>query len=117
MVPLWKLTTSKRIGLQRKVPTRTRTGKERFLRILDFLRLHHPLKLDFSRMTMTELTQMFGREIQLDKKNPGLFRPVIAIGHTKDLIDFETVDSLLNYLRRKNISISTFSKIYQKCKF
>ena len=117
MVPLWKLPTSKRIGLQRKVATRTRIGKERFLRILDFLRLHHPLKLDFSRMTMRELTHLLGREIQLDKKKPDLFRPVIAIGHTKDLIDFETVDIFLGFLRGKNIPISTFREIYNKRNF
>ena len=114
MVPLWKLPTTKRIGLQQKVPTRTRSAKERLLRILDFLRLYHPLKFDFCRMTMRELTHMLSREIQQDQKDPGLFRPVIAIGHTKDLIDFETVDSFLCYLRRKDIPISTFREIYHK---
>jgi len=117
MVPLWILPTSKRIGLQRKVPTRTRTGKERLLRILDFLRFHHPLKFDFSRMTMRELTHMLDREIQLDKRKPYLFRPVIAIGHTKDLIDFETVDILLGFLRKNDIPVSNFREIYNKCNF
>jgi len=117
MVPPWKLPTTKRIGLQRKVPTRTRTGKERLFRILDFLRFYHPLKFDFCRMTMRELTHMLGKEIQQDQKDPDLFRPVIAIGHTKDLIDFETVDSLLCCLRRKDIPISTFREVYHKYNF
>jgi len=117
MTPLWKLPTTKRVGLQRKVPTRTRSGKERLLRILDFLRLCHPLKFDFCRLNLRELTHMLGKEIQRDQKDPDLFRPVIAIGHTKDLIDFETVDSLLGYLRRKEIPISTFRGIYHKCNF
>jgi len=117
MVPLWELLTAKRIGLQRKAPAKTQTGKERLLRLLDFLRICHPLKFDFCRMTMKELTLMLSREIQQDQKDPDLFRPVIAIGHTKDLIDFETVDSFLCYLRRKDIPISTFREIYYKCNF
>jgi hypothetical protein len=117
MVPLWKLPTAKRIGLQKKMPPRIRSGKERLVHILDFLRLCHPLKLDFCRMTMRELVHMLGKEIQQDHKDPDLFRPLIAIGHTKDLNDFETVDSLLCYLRRKNIPISTFREIYHKCDF
>jgi hypothetical protein len=113
-VPIWKLATTKRIGLQRKVPTRTRAGKERIFRLLDFLRFYQPLKFDFCRMTMNELIHMLDKEIQQDEKDPGPFRPVIAIGHTKDLIDFETVDYLLQYLRTKNIPISTFKEIYSK---
>jgi hypothetical protein len=114
MVPIWKLATAKRLGLQRQVPTRTRIGEERLFRILDFLRPCHPLKFDFCRMTMRELTHIVSEEIQRDQKDPGLFRPIIAIGHTKDLIDFETVDSLLYYLRRQGIEISTFREVYHK---
>lgn len=114
MVPLWKLPTTKRIALQRKLATRSRIRREKLLRILDFLRLYHPLKFDFCRMTMKELTIMLAKEIQKDQKDPNQFRPIIAIGHTKDLIDIETVDSLLQYLRTKNIPISTFKEIYSK---
>jgi peptidoglycan/xylan/chitin deacetylase (PgdA/CDA1 family) len=116
MVPLWKLPTTKRIGLQRKVPTRNRAGKKRLFRILDFLRPYHPLKFDFCRMTMRELMHMLGKEIQRDQKDPKAFRPIVAIGHTKDLIDIETVESLLCYLRRKGIGISTFKDVYRKVK-
>jgi len=117
MVPLWKLATAKRIGLQRKVPTRIQNGQQRLLRILDFLRPYHPLKFDFCRMTMSELIHILGNEIRQDQKDPNLFRPIIAIGHTKDLIDFDTVDSLLLYLRKNEIPISTFRAIYHKCNF
>jgi len=114
MVPIWKLLTAKRVALQQKVPTRTRARKEKMLRLLDFLRFCLPLKLDFCRMTMNELRHMLDKEIQQDQKDPGLFRPIVAIGHTKDLKDFETVDSLLRYLRTKDISISTFKEIYSR---
>jgi hypothetical protein len=116
MVPIWKLLTNKRIGLQRKVPTGTRTGKERLFRIIDFLRFCQSLKFDFCRMTLKELIHLLDKEIQQDQKDPKLFRPIIAIGHTKDLIDFETVESLLCYLRRKEVGVSTFRDVYRKMK-
>ncbi|MDD1777049.1 MAG: hypothetical protein LUQ65_02695 [Candidatus Helarchaeota archaeon] len=117
MAPLWKLPTAKRIGLQRKVPMRSPSGKMRLFRLLDFLRLYHPLKLDFCRMTLREITHLLGKEIRQDKKYPELFRPIIAIGHTKDLVDLKTVDSLLIYLRENKIPVSTFRAIYQKYNF
>jgi len=117
MVPFWKLPTSKRMGLQRKAATKTRAAKEKLFRVLDLFRFCQPLKFDFCRMTMKELTHILGKEIQQDQKDPKLFRPIIAIGHTKDLIDFKTIDSLLSYLRRKNIPISTFREIYLKYNF
>lgn len=116
MVPIWKLLTAKRIGLQQKAQTKTPAGKERLFNILDFLRFWYPLKFDYCRMTMRELTQMLTKEIQQDHKDPNLFRPIIAIGHTKDLIDFETIESFLCFLRKKGIGVSTFGDVYRKMK-
>lgn len=114
MVPIWKLFTSKRIGLQQKSPTKTQTREEQLLRVKDFLRLYYPLKFDFCRMNIRELSHLLEKEIQLDKRNPSIFRPIVAIGHTKDLVDFETVDTLLGYLRRRDITISTLKEVYNK---
>ena len=74
------------------------------------------MKLDFCRMTINELTRMLDKVIQEDQENPKSFRPIVAIGHTKDLIDFETVESFLSYLQIKKIPVSTFSDAYPKCK-
>lgn len=116
MAPIWKMLTSKRIGLQQKAPTGSHTRRERLLRYLDFLRFWYPLKFDFCRMTIDELTEMINIETQKDRRNSNIFRPIIAIGHTKDLNDLETVESLLSYLKRKDISLSTFKDIYDRCK-
>jgi hypothetical protein len=67
-------------------------------------------------MTINELTGMVNRVIQEDQENPTLFRPLVAIGHTKDLIDFETVDSFLSYLDKQRIAVTTLEKAYHKCK-
>lgn len=113
MVPFWEMLTAKRIGLQQKGASTDKTLKERFYRFLDFLRFRHPLKFDFCRMTLNELTSMVDAVIREDQKDPRLFRPIVAIGHTKDLVDLETVKSFLSYLKQKGIAVSTFEKAYQ----
>ena len=120
MVPLWNMLTTKRIGLQRKsVPTarkdKNHNGKKRLQRLMDFMRFQYPLKLDFCRMTIDELTRMMDTVIKKDQQDPTTFKPIVAIGHTKDLVDFETVESFLSYLRQKKIAVSTFSDVYEKC--
>lgn len=115
-VPFWKMATSKRVGLQRKGFVVSQTGNARLYRFLDFLRFWYPLKFDFCRMTINEFTQMMNKVIKEDQQDPTSFRPIVAIGHTKDLIDFETVTFFLTYLAQKKIEVSTFGKVYCKCK-
>jgi len=115
MVPLWKMITPKRAGLQQKGSSLSKTGKEKLSRILDFLRFYYPLKFDFCRMTLNELISILDIVIKEDKFDPASLRPIVAIGHTKDLIDIETVNSFLSYLEQKKISISTFDEVYQRC--
>jgi len=111
MVPPWKILTDKRIGLQRKGPSGPGPGSARWYRLMDFLRFRHPLKFDFCRLTIEELKRMLDREIRKDQKNPEVFRPLVAIGHTKDLVDFKTVELLLSYLDENKIALSTFKEI------
>jgi hypothetical protein len=66
-------------------------------------------------MTINELTLMVDRAIKEDQQDPTTFKPLVAIGHTKDLVDFETVEFLLSYLKRMGIAIVTFHDVYSKC--
>jgi hypothetical protein len=117
MVPFWKMLTTKRIGLQRKGSSTAQNGKKRLDRLLDFLRFWYPLKFDFCRMTIDELTSIVERVIREDQKNQTSYKPLVAIGHTKDLVDFETIEKILVYLGRKNIPVSTLEDVYLKCKY
>src|SRR5262245_61065613 len=99
MVPSWEMATPKRVGMGQKSSTTSLSGLKKIRRYRDFLRLRYPLKLDFCRMTLSELTNMMDEAIREDQEDPISFRPIVAIGHTKDLIDFETVESFLSYLR------------------
>jgi hypothetical protein len=114
MVPFWRMATAKRLSMKAGTSAKSRrqSVSERWSRISDRLRYHYPLKLDFCRMTLSELTSMMDGIIGADEKDPETFRPVVAIGHTKDLTDFETVEAFLAFLRARRIPISTFSDIY-----
>jgi hypothetical protein len=115
MVPFWKMLTAKRVGMKQKGSSATTTFDKRLYRFLDFVRFWYPLKLDYCRMTLDELTAMVETIICEDQKDPTTFRPIVAIGHTKDLVDFETVESFLSYLGKKGIRVSTFGEVYPKC--
>lgn len=115
MVPTWEMFTSKRIGLQQKGSSPTQTGKKIVSRMKDFLRFRYPLKLDLCQMNLKELSQMMDKVIQEDQQDPTSFKPIVAIGHTKDLVDFETVKKFLDYLNEKGINIATFEGVYPKC--
>ena len=116
MVPLWNLFSRKRIRLQQKGFVGFQSRANQLSRIRDITRLRQPMKLDFCRLTISQLIQMFEEEIQKDQENPGLYRPIVAIGHTKDLIDYETPDLLLSYLRKKRLEISIFGDAYRRIK-
>jgi hypothetical protein len=114
MVPFWKMATSKRMGFNGKLGAGGRNHRQKLNRILDLMRFRYPLKLDFCRMTLKELTSMLDRIVREDQAHPSVYRPIVAIGHTKDLVDLQTVDALLSYLRTNGIAISTFEDAYPK---
>lgn len=115
MVPFWEMATRKRIGLQQKGSSGVRTARQMIYRLLDMARLWHPLKFDFCRMSINELIRMVDRAIKEDQQDPTTFKPLVAIGHTKDLVDFETVEFFLSYLKSRGISITTFQNVYARC--
>ena len=116
MVPFWQMLTSKRVGMQRKATAHSKANTGRLDRLRDYIRLTYPLKFDFCRMTLDELDRMLDRVLREEKKNPSLYRPLVLIGHTKDLVDFGTVDSFLASLHQKKIPTATFATVYDRCK-
>jgi len=114
MVPIWRMFTSKRIGLQKKAPADPARTEGGISRLRDYARLSYPMKFDFCRLSATEMTGMLERERRLDRDDPGVYRPIVAIGHTKDLLDVETVDAFLSYLQRNSIPVTTLRKSWEK---
>ncbi len=111
MVPFWKMFTKKRIGLQQKNIGERQFNRNKYDRVFNLMRFFYPMKLDFCRMTINELVELMEFAIKKDKKSPEVYKPIIAIGHTKDLMDFFTLKSFFDYLSEKKIEISTFEEI------
>jgi hypothetical protein len=63
-------------------------------------------------MTLHELTSMVEGVLRKDREEPYIYRPIVAIGHTKDLTDPQTVDAFLSFLQTKGIKVSTFEEVY-----
>ena len=102
------------VGLNGSSPVQS--GRKILSRLRDFLRLRFPIKLDLGEMTKEELTQTLDPVILEDRNTPGLYRPLVAIAHKKDLIDSDKVESILSYLAEKGIGQATFSDAYERCR-
>jgi hypothetical protein len=116
MVPLWKMSTSKRLGFTGGQGMGTRSARQKLDRALDLLRFWYPRKLDFCRMTLSELTSTMEKIVREDQETPETYKPIVAIGHTKDLSDPHTVDAFLSFLRATDIAVSTFEDVYPQLK-
>ncbi len=114
MVPSWRMINKKRGGFQAGGSSGLQVGKKILNRLGDFARFRYPLKLDFCSMARDELTRTIDRVFKEDQQDPYSLRPLIAIGHTKEIVDFEVVDSLLSYLDQKRIPVATFERVYEK---
>ena len=115
MVPFSRILTKRRINAEGKASLVTGDARQRLYRFLDIVRFRHPLKLDFCRMPFKEMKIILDKVIGADHLSPRSLKPIVAIGHTKELFDFETVDNLLSYLNENNIGISTFEEVHDKC--
>ena len=118
LVPAWRMIKPKRLKIHKTKKksnvSKGMTAKARFTRLMDLLRFRYPLKFDFCRMTLKELTSLVENIIKEDYEDPATFRPIVAIGHTKDLSDFGTVELFLTYLKEKQITVSTFKDILHR---
>lgn len=117
MVPFWKMVTFKRLAAHQRPASYAAPAKGRlpvgFTKA--FSGLKYPEKLDFCRMTRKEIKSMLERLIREDKFSPSDYRPIVAIGHTKDLTEIRSIDYLINFLIDKGILITDFRSAYAKC--
>lgn len=115
MVPFWKMLTPRRVALQGRGGSGLPETSMRISRLRDYLRPLYPLKLDFCRMTTPE----FEMSVNLAKKDrlhtSSRVVPLVAIGHTKDLVDPDAVGSLLKTLGQKGLTITRFNEVYTRC--
>jgi hypothetical protein len=113
MVPSWRMLTAKRVTFGSPLRSSGRSASRRLNRVKDLLRLQYPLKLDFCRMTLKEMTTAFDA-IRRRDGTAGAVEPVVAIGHSKDLVDLGAVAGFLSYLQANHIPVSTFASVYPR---
>lgn len=114
MVPIWRMLTTKRLALQQKAPGDLRRPSGRLARLRDYARCSYPQKLDFCRLSTAEMIRILDRELSLDRMDPETYRPIVAIGHTKDLVEPESVARFLSCLKTKAIPVTTLREAHQK---
>ena len=66
-------------------------------------------------MTLGEMTTMLDRVQQADRETPGQFKPLVAIGHTKDLVDIAPIDAFLSLLEVRGIAVSSLEGVHARC--
>jgi hypothetical protein len=113
MVPFWVMLGAKRLRVhRRKVAIHGPGGPPRSLR--DLAGIRYPRKLDYCRMTHRELQSAIRRITDEDSKTPELYKPIVAIGHSKDLVDFAGVRLLISELKANDVPISDFRSVEEK---
>lgn len=110
MVPFWQMLGRKRLKLQSKVPGIPHATPLP-LRWIDFLRFRYPRKLDFCRMTFEEMREVIRGVLREEEARGEGRRLVVAIGHSKDLVDCEAIRRLLGFLQQQAIAVTTFSRL------
>jgi hypothetical protein len=113
MVPFWKMLSGKRLSLHKKVPANG-NGAPLGNRWADFARFRYPRKLDFCRMSLNEMRSVMNAMIKQDKESPDTYKPVVAIGHSKDLVDFDAIREFLKFLAQNGIAIGDFRQVLKR---
>lgn len=114
MVPIWRLLTWKRVTLQQRSQARRKDIDGGARKWLDYARPLYPLKFDFCRMSFQEMTEMVDLERDRADRRAGRQRPIVAIGHTKDLKNVGPVNEFLRWLGERRIRVTTFRSAYDR---
>jgi len=110
MVPFWQMLGRKRLKLQSK--TRNASQGSPLPRDLrDYARFRYPQKFDFCRLSFEEMRDSVEKAIKLQEKQPNERNFLVAIGHSKDFVDSESVRRLLGFLKNRSVSVTTFSRL------
>lgn len=108
MVPFWSMLGNKRLAITRKA-VQAGPSESPKRRRSDFLRFRYPRKMDFCRMHRDELLRTIKQLQHADRASPQVYKPVVLIGHSKDLVDFETVDNFISQALEAGIRFGTFA--------
>ncbi|MBW2123078.1 MAG: hypothetical protein JRH07_14730 [Deltaproteobacteria bacterium] len=107
--PFWKMLHRKRLGMQCK-SLETNGYRKLVSRLRDFARFRYPRKLDFCRMGYDEMRNVMRRVMRIEREKRHDVVPIVSIGHSKDLVDFDSVRKCLTYLSDNSLRITDFKQ-------
>ncbi len=115
LVPFWKmfprfLKKSHPRSDQNDSPRWGEEIRKGWSRAKDYMRLWYPRKLDYCFMSSKEIISLFRKIIEFDKKTEDLYKPIVLVGHTKNLIDLKKVEIILRFIKEIGIEITTFRR-------
>lgn len=110
-VPFWKMLSTKRKKIFLESEKHSSVVHTKFNKIRDKLRFFYPQKFDISKMTLKELIKSLDYVLKIDLKTPEIMKPIVIIGHTKNLMDFETINKFFAEVNERELKICTFNNV------
>jgi hypothetical protein len=110
LVPFWQMIRRKRLKLQSKSNNASQ-GSPLPHQWRDLVRFLYPRKLDFCRMTFEEMRDTTMSALKKTRKRQEERAILVAIGHSKDFVDSDSVRRFLAFLREQAINVTTFSQL------
>lgn len=111
MVPFWKMLNRLFSKYRTNQPVNVKQKQDRYG---DFRRFTYPRKLDYCKLSFKVLKRTIEKLRQKDREDSTSFKPIVSIGHSKDLVDFETIRRFLDYLLESGIKVTDFRRISEK---
>ena len=111
MVYPWKMISKQRLAINRVSSTHRVNKVEKFYNFYDRLRFKYPQKFDFTKMYFRELKAMIDELIVEDNITPTILKPIVLIGHPKNLPNINEIDKFLSYVQMKKLKVSTFNDL------
>ncbi|MCX7975236.1 MAG: hypothetical protein N3B16_12185 [Candidatus Aminicenantes bacterium] len=119
LVPFWKMIS--RFNKRKSMNNDKEVPSERLLKIIglraifgDYFRMKYPRKLDYCFLSLEEILTSLNKLIMLDERTNKDYKPIVLVGHSKNLTDFEKVDRMLEFIRKRNLRIVTFNQILHR---
>lgn len=116
LVPFWKM-ISRFVKKESQINKEDVQSEQQFkiirpwARFGDFFRIKYPRKLDYCFMSLDEILISLEKLILLDEKTFWDYKPIVFVGHTKNLRDFKKVEKILAFIKNSNLRIVTFKQI------
>ena len=107
----WKMISKKRQNIYFSAQSTILNNRQLYLSYLDKIRIKYPKKFDFAKMTFIEMKETLNRIIEADAISPDKLKPIVLIGHSKNMKDLESIDKFLGFLQKTAIPVTTFKDI------